>query len=342
LTAEEERYGRQERVPCFGPGGQERLASAALGIVGLGALGSRLAEDLARAGVLRLRLIDRDWVEIHNLHRQHLYGEDAAREAVPKVLAAAERLADIRKDLTLEPELADLDPSNADRLLGDLDLILDGTDNFQSRYLINDWCAKNGVPWIYGACVGTEAMAAAFRPEGPCLRCLFPEAPPAERNPTCETAGILPSAAATAASLQLSLCLRLLGRPEDPPPSYLLVAETWTPEIRRLRFPEGPVDTCPTCTEGSFPALSARLGSRAMTLCGRDAVQITPPEGPPPDLEVLASRLPPETEAVLQAGMLRLRIPEGRITLFRDGRAIVQGTKDPGKARALYDRWLGT
>lgn len=332
------RYDRQIRVADFGAEGQEKLSRAHVAIVGIGALGSRLAEDLGRAGVGRLRLIDRDWVELGNLHRQHLFDQRDAAAEEPKALAAAERLAQINDEIDLDPRIANLDASNVDELLGDVDLVLDGSDNFRTRYLINDFCVREGRAWIYGACVAGEAMAAAFTPGRSCMRCLFPSPPPASATPTCESAGILPPAVALATAVQCSLAFRLLTQGTSEHHS-LFRADAMRAEFRDMRLPNAPSATCESCAHRRFPALDPANADDAQKLCGRNAVQLD--ASSEAELESLAVRLA-DFEPELRRQMLRIHIPEGRITIFRGGRAIVQGTEDPGRARALFDRYVGT
>lgn len=340
--ARDDRYGRQVRVAGFGAEAQARLRRARVGIVGLGALGSRVAEDLGRAGVGYLRLIDRDWVELSNLHRQHLYDERDAATEEPKSLAAARRIHEINSEIELDPELCDLGPNDADELLGGLDLVVDGTDNFQTRYLVNDFCVREGKPWIYGACVASQAMAAAFLPGRACLRCVFPEPPPAASTPTCETAGILPPAAAIVTAQQCALALRVLGLPDDPPAPGLMTADVLSGEMRTMTLPETPEADCVACGHGRWPALEPAAASRSKKLCGRNAVQLTGPPAGFPTLEELARRIGDSLELELKSYMLRIQVPEGRITVFPGGRAIVQGTQDEGRARALFDRYVGS
>ncbi|PIE24035.1 MAG: thiamine biosynthesis protein ThiF [Planctomycetota bacterium] len=341
-----DRYRRQIRVGSFGAQGQERLCAARVGIVGQGALGSRMAEELGRAGVGYLRLIDRDWVEVSNLHRQHLFDDEDARREEPKALAAATRLAAINPTIEVEAQVCDLSAHNVDELLRDLDLLIDGTDNFQTRYLINDWCRREHKPWIYGACIASEAMAAAFVPEGPCLRCSFPAPPPSEAVQTCESAGVLPQAPGQVTVWQTALAMRLLSAKEDAPEktphSILFRADLWKLESQALKLPRQPSASCPCCARKEYPALDTAQVPEASSLCGRNAVQLSAPSGPAPSLDALESKLAGSGRIQRSKALLRLDIPEGRITVFRGGRAIVQGTEDPGRARALYDRYLGS
>lgn len=332
------RYDRQIRVDGFGSAGQDALRAARIALVGLGALGSRIAEDLGRSGVGYLRLIDRDWVEETNLHRQHLYDEEDAAQEEPKALAAADRLSAINTELQLDPRIADLGPANAEELLGDVDLVVDGTDNFRTRYLINDFAVRSGKPWIYGACVATQAMAAAFLPGRSCLRCVFPAPPPTSATPTCETAGILPPAVALATALQTMLVFQVLARPEAPP-ARLYSADVFDGVVSFMTLPDAPASDCVACGTRAFPALDLASAATAQSLCGRNAVQLDVVADA--SLEELAERLR-AFEPELRRHMLRIAVPEGRITIFTGGRAIVQGTDDGGRARAIFDRYVSS
>ncbi len=337
----QDRFGRQIRVQEFGPKGQKALAAAKVAIVGIGALGSRVAEDLTRAGVGNLVLVDRDLVELSNLHRQHLFDEEDAKEGRPKVVAAAMRLGQIHGGTQLDVELVDLRPENIEERLEGIDLLIDGTDNFQTRYMLNDFAKKEGIPWIYGACVGTQAMAAFFAPEGPCLRCLFPEPPPLAQTQTCETAGVLPSAAAFTTMLQLAWALRYLGTGKVPEP-VLHIGDLFEASFRSMGFPSASLKSCPCCNRGIYPGLDPSQATQASPLCGRRAVQLQAPPGTRIDLPALAAKLQEGQVLQLLPYLLRTRFAEGEITVFADGRAIVQGTDDPGRARALFDRYLGS
>ena len=337
----QDRFGRQTRVLEFGAEGQEALTKACVGIVGIGALGSRVAEDLTRAGLGSLVLIDRDLVEMSNLHRQHLFDEEDANQQRPKVIAAARRLGQIHGGTKLRVELVDLRPENIEERLEAIDLLIDGTDNFQTRYMLNDFAKKKGIPWIYGACIGTQSMAAFFSPHGPCLRCMFPDAPAVAQTQTCETAGVLPSAAAFTTTLQLAWALRFLGTGKAPDPA-LHMADLFETRFRTMGFPASSSLTCPCCSQGVYPGLEPSQATQATPLCGQRAVQLQAPPGTRVDLQALAGKL--QTGQVLQLlpFLLRTRFEEGEITVFEDGRAIVQGTDDPGRARALFDRYLGS
>ena len=322
----------------MGEAGVERIRSAAVAIVGCGALGGIQAEILARAGIGRLRLIDRDFVELDNLQRQFLFDESDAAEALPKAVAAARRLERINSDVTLEPMVADLDPSNAEELLEGIDLILDGADNFETRFLINDVAVRRGVPWIYGAAVGSYGLKLAIVPgRTACLRCVYPD-PPAGAQPTCETAGVLGSLTAAVGALQSSDALKILACGSESATARLTTIDVWSGEVRQLDPPARDPD-CPCCARREFAWLD---GSRRapISLCGRNAVQIHE-RSRPVDLRELARSLQPLAEVRANEFALRVALDPYELTVFADGRAIVKGTTDPGVARSIYARYVG-
>ena len=332
----ESRYSRQIRFAPFGQEGQRRLRSARVAIAGCGALGSAQAELLARAGVGSLRLIDRDFVEWSNLQRQFLFTESDAREALPKAAAAARRLREINQEVALEPVVADLTPANAAELFEHADLILDGCDNFETRYLINDAAVRAGVPWIYGAAVGSYGLTLPVVPgHTACLRCVYPD-PPAGVQPTCETAGVLGSITAAIASLQTAAALKILAG--APVVAWLTTIDVWSGEIRQIVPPARDPD-CPCCVRREFVYLD---GSRRapVSLCGRNAVQIHE-HAKPIDLKYLAAQLGAIAPVRANEFALRVAIDPYEMTVFPDGRAIIKGTTDIGIARSLYSRYIG-
>ncbi|HLG97528.1 MAG TPA: ThiF family adenylyltransferase [Bryobacteraceae bacterium] len=332
-----ERYSRQILFPGIGEAGQAKLLDARVAIAGCGALGSFQAGTLARAGVGFLRIVDRDYVELSNLQRQWLFDECDAEQALPKAVAAARKLALINRDIQIDPVVADLTPSNAGEIFGDVDLILDGTDNFETRYLINDYAVDRGKPWIYGAAVGSYGIAMPVVPgRTACLRCVYPD-PPADAQPTCETAGVLGPVTALIASLQAAEALKLLCDVEIS--RKITTVDIWSGEIRQVTHP-GPGAECPACGRREFPFLSER--SRApVSLCGHNAVQIHERRRPL-DLRQLAASL--ERLGAVRANefALRFETPPYLLTIFPDGRAIVKGTTDTGIARSLYARYIGS
>ncbi len=337
------RFERQARFAPLGNAGQARLAERRVLLVGCGALGSVLAQSLVRSGVGELVLVDRDLVELSNLPRQVLFEERHAREGAPKVEASRETLLRIGGPTRLVARAEHLDATNVAELADGAHLILDGTDNLATRYLLNDWCVARGVPWIYGGVLGGGGVALAVLPGiGPCLRCLFPEPPPPGTLATCDTVGVLQPAVGAIASVQAGLALRLLAA-EDPFATdlepALIEIDVWRGEVRSLRAGRDP--RCPCCAQGEFPFLADPVGERASALCGRDAVQVRGRGAL--DLVALRERLSGlDPGARLSGPMLRVALDGLRLTLFRDGRALVEGTDDPDRALALYDRYVGT
>jgi len=337
LEYERERYSRQISFGPIGENGQERINQARVCIVGCGALGSFQAEALARAGVRELRLIDRDYVDVSNLQRQWLYDEEDARTETPKAIAAARRLHKINQHVQTEPLVTDLSPSNVEELLANCDLILDGTDNFETRYLINDISVKHGVPWVYGAAIGSYGIVMPVWPDhGPCLACVYPE-PPRGLQPTCDVNGVLASTTASVASLQVAMSLRLIvGWPDFE--CYVHTFDVWTGTQQRVR--SGDRDSeCSVCASREFRFLQGRKRV-PVSLCGRNAVQLHE-SARPLDLQELADRLRRFGDVRVNEFALRMSMPDYQLTFFPDGRAIVKGTTDIGIARSLYARLIG-
>ncbi len=333
----EDRYSRQILFSGIGAEGQIRLQSSSVVIVGCGALGSFHAGALARAGIGRLRLIDRDYVELSNLQRQWLFDEEDARQALPKAAAAAAQIGKINSEVRCDVRIADLTPGNADELLGEADLILDGTDNFETRYLINDFAVSQGVPWIYGAAVGSYGLVMPVVPEQTaCLRCIYPE-PPSGDQPTCETAGVLNTITSVIASLQVSLAYRLLLG--EKVLADLTTIDLWTGRVRQVAAPARDAE-CPCCGKRQFDALDGHHRA-PISLCGRNAVQIHEKKRPL-DFEKLARKLTPLGEIRSNEFALRFFTENYEMTFFPDGRAIIKGTTDPGVARSLYAQYIGS
>ncbi|MGO9232030.1 MAG: ThiF family adenylyltransferase [Bryobacteraceae bacterium] len=337
-AAERQRYSRQILFAGIGEAGQESLLRAHAVIVGCGALGSFHAAALARAGVGRLTIIDRDYVEPSNLHRQWLFEEADAAETLPKAAAAARRLQQINSSAAVRGVVADLTAENAEELLTGAGAILDGTDNFETRYLINDFAVSRGIPWIYGAAVGSYGITMPVVPgRTACLRCVYPD-PPAGPQPTCETAGVLNAIVSAVASLQVADALKILSGHADLVRPQITTIDVWEGGIRQIDAPP-PDPNCPACARREFPYLeeSARPPVR---MCGRDAVQVHEREGPI-DLQELRARLEPLGEVRSSEFALRFLVPPYELTIFPDGRAIVKGTMDAGIARSLYARYVG-
>lgn len=335
------RYARQVILPHIGPEGQERLRAASVAVVGCGALGSVIADGLVRAGIGSLRLIDRDVLELHNLQRQVLFDEEDVARGLPKAVAAAHKLARINGEVHLEPVVADLSPRNAERLLSGVDLVLDGTDNFETRYLVNDVCVRHHIPWVYGAVIATYGMTTTILPgRTPCFRCLLIRMPSPGSVPTCETAGVLGAAAHVIASLEIVQALKVLTGEVDVPPPLIFV-DVWENvwETISVRKGEG---RCPTCDEGRFDFLTARAGHQVVELCGQDAFQITPHGDGAVALDALADRLRPIGEVFQNEYLLRFRVAPYELTVFADGRTLVKGARDEGEARGVYARYIGS
>jgi molybdopterin-synthase adenylyltransferase len=332
------RYSRQIRFAPLGEEGQQRIRAARVAIVGCGALGSVQAEALARAGVGTLRLIDRDFVEGSNLQRQFLFDEADAAEGLPKAIAAARRLAKVNSEVAIEPLVADLTPANAAELLEDIGLILDGTDNFETRYLINDFAVRGNIPWIYGAGVGSYGLKLAIVPgRTACFQCVYPD-PPQGAQPTCETAGVLGPLTAVIAALQAGDALKILAGGTDSLTARLTTVDVWSGEIRQLDPPARDPD-CRCCARRDFAHLN---GARRapISLCGRNAVQIHE-RARPIDLGRLARELSALAPVRANEFALRVTLDPYELTVFPDGRAIIKGTTDVGLARSLYARYVG-
>ncbi|HEV3029506.1 MAG TPA: ThiF family adenylyltransferase [Planctomycetota bacterium] len=334
------RYAKQILFAPLGKDGQERLGRSRVTIIGLGALGSTLANHLVRAGVGFVRLCDRDFVELDNLQRQVLYDEDDAKAVLPKAAAAAAKLARINSEVQLDPQICDVNYANVEALAKDVDLVLDGTDNFETRFILNDACVKLGRPWVYGGCVGSYGMVMTVLPgEGPCFACLVGGLPAPGSSPTCDTAGVLNTAASIVASLQANEAIKLLAGRKEALLGGLQTLDVWHNTQQLIRVPRS--ESCVACVKREFRHLEANP-SGATSLCGRNAVQIVPPKGSSLDLAEAERRLTPLGKVRRNAYLLKLGVDGYELTLFADARAIVQGTDDLAKARSLYSRYVGS
>lgn len=339
MFQKDDRYSRQWVLPEIGKDGQRRIQASSVLIVGCGALGSAQAELLARAGVGRLRLADRDIVEENNLQRQMLYDEKDVAARLPKTEAAVRRLQEINSSIDIEGLVIDVGPRNIEKLVADTVLVMDGTDNFEIRYLINDVCVKYEKPWIYGGVIGTSGMSMTVVPgAGPCLRCLQPNPPPPGSLPTCDTSGVLNAATVAIACLQVTAALKVLTGSESVD-HKLRVFDLWTGDFQTLtssRIPE-----CPACGQRRFDFLSAEEVSWTTTLCGRNSVQISPRGKFEVPLSELQARLENAGETRYNGLLLQFKVGEYEMVIFRDGRTIVRGTTDEALARSLYAKYLG-
>lgn len=334
-----DRYWKQRLVAGFGDKGQDALKAAKVTLVGCGALGCGQAQLLARAGVGKLTLIDRDFVELSNLHRQLLFDEQDALQAIPKAEAAARRLRQVNSGIDIVAKVADVGARNIEALIEGADLVMDATDNIEARYVLNDACVKHGVPWIYGGALGVEGTVMAVLPgKGPCLRCLFDEPPPPGTLPTCDMLGVLNVTPATVAALQVAEALKLFaGKPTFPGVTAL---DLFSSTFRTVKVDKSP--ECPCCGQRKFEFLEGRAESGATSLCGRNAVQIRPAGEHTVDLGALASRLATAGKLTNNGFLLRLELGEQTLHVFADGRAIVKGTDDLVTARAIYSRYVGS
>ena len=336
------RYARQRFLPEIGDEGQERLTRSHAVIVGCGALGSVQAELLARAGVGRLTVIDRDFVERANLQRQVLFTDEDAEAATPKAVAGERALSAINPEIRIRGVVDDLHAGTAEDLLAGADVVCDGTDNFETRYLVNDWAVRENVPWVYAGVIGTGGLVMPIVPrETACLACVFETPPPAGSLPTCETAGVLGPVAVVIAGIQTVETIKLLVGARDLLLPGLLRYDGWEGSFTKIAT-GGPRSGCPACGEADYAWLEGRRGSRAAQLCGRDAIQILPRETSNPSLPAIAERIAGEWEVLLGDHMLRARRDGITVNLFRDGRAIVDGTTDEAEARSILARVVGS
>ncbi|HXV60493.1 MAG TPA: type I 3-dehydroquinate dehydratase [Vicinamibacteria bacterium] len=336
-----DRYSRQVLFKEIGAGGQGRIGEASVLVVGAGALGSVASEMLVRAGVGRMRLVDRDYVDETNLQRQSLYDETDVREGLPKAVAAARKLTRINGDVTIDFRVEDVHPGNIVSLLDGVDLVMDGTDNFETRYLMNDACIREGVPWIYAACVGSYGMSYVIWPgRGPCLRCFLEHVPAPGTSPTCDTSGVIAPAVHAVASFQVSEALKILSGREDALTGALYSIDVWSGRVDSFKPAERRPD-CPACGAKSFPFLDGVMTSETVTLCGRNAVQVRPAAKREVPLEAVARQLEKLGEVTANRYLLRAKLDGLELVLFEDGRAIVHGTEDPAEAKSLYARYVG-
>lgn len=358
------RYHRQMLLAGFGESGQQTLSRSTVFVAGCGALGSVSADLLARAGVGRLVIVDRDLIELTNLQRQVLFDERDVADAIPKAEAAKRRIAKVNSQIEVTAVVDDLNHRNIERHAAGADVLVDGLDNFETRYLLNDFAVKHGTPYMYGGAVGTVGAAFAILPhtlEGdapwetggqggsatPCLRCLFEEPPPPGMNPTCDTAGVLASVVTSIASFQVAETLKVLTGNFDRVCPTLLNIDVWNNTIAQLKVASAyDHGDCPCCKQHRFDYLEGRLGSGATTLCGREAVQLTHKQGPEAiDLEEIGARLSRHGEVASSPFMIRASITDNGksyiLSLFPDGRAIIHGTAEASVARSVYAKYVG-
>lgn len=337
------RYSRQTMFPPLGVEGQRRLLTSRALVVGCGALGTVIANTLARAGVGHLRIVDRDFVELNNLQRQVLFDEADAAAALPKAIVAADKLRRANSQIEIEPIVADVDHVNIQSLCDGVQVILDATDNFEIRFLINDAALKWNIPWVYGGCLGAEGQTMTIVPgETPCLRCLMSESPPPGTTPTCDTAGILASIIGVIASMEALEALKILSGQRSAVSRTLNIVELWDNRLRQVNVAglRESVD-CPSCQGRDFPWLEGRRGSQSAVLCGRNAVQLSHLGAQRLSLDAVVQKWTGLGQVMRNAYLARLTVDGYVVTLFPDGRAIVGGTDDVATARTVYARYVG-
>ena len=329
------RYSRQTLLPEIGPKGQDRLAKSRAVVIGCGALGTYALGFLARAGVGQVVVVDRDVIEMSNLQRQSLFNEqDVGR---PKAKVAEERLRKINSDIEVWGVVADVNFSNVQRLLKGATVVLDATDNMDTRFLVNDACVKNRIPWVYAGAVGVTGMTLTIVPEGPCLRCVFPQLPPPGQLPTCDTVGIINTLPSAVASLETTEAFKIMLGVE--PLKELLVLDVWLGELQRIKVKKDP--DCEACGKGNFEYLQAKKRKLVVSMCGRNAVQIVPIKEVTGDLVEIKKKLLKVGQASLRDGVLKFKAKGVEMTIFPDGRTIVGGTTDLAKAKTLFSKYVG-
>lgn len=371
MSQDLERYHRQMLLPGFGEAGQRKLMDAKVLVVGCGALGTVIANMLARAGVGHLVIVDRDFIEITNLQRQVLFDESDVENAIPKAEAAKRKIAQINSQVKVEAIVDDVNHTNIEKLatqlpgVGKVDLIMDGVDNFETRYLANDVAVKHGIPYVYGGAVGTVGASYAILPhtakEGetgetewekngqatPCLRCIFEQAPPPGVNPTCDTAGVIGPAVSIVSNYQVAEALKILTGNLDVVSPTMLNLDLWANTIKQFKVARAyDVGDCACCKKREFEFLDGKFGSSTTTLCGRNAVQLTQKSnGQKLDFDEIAQRLESHGKVSANKFMLRADITDNgepyELTLFNDGRAIVKGTKHANVAKGIYAKYVG-
>lgn len=335
-----ERYARQTLFAPIGKAGQETLGKASVAIIGCGALGTGLANHLCRAGVGHLVIADRDYIELNNLQRQILFDEEDIAQHLPKAVAAVNRLRRVNSETRLDALVEDINADGIEALVKEVDLVLDATDNFETRYLLNDACIKHQRPWIYSGVVASYGVTMNILPgETPCLRCVFPEMPQPGTSATCDTVGVLNGIVAAITGVAATEALKILLKSEKISREMFWM-DVWENTSERVELPRQP--ECPTCGQHSYEFLETLSGSHSTSLCGRNAVQVRAGRrGDRIDLAALAERLRPVGQVNQNAFLLRFLVDDYELTIFPDARAIIKGTDDEQVARSLYARYIG-
>jgi molybdopterin/thiamine biosynthesis adenylyltransferase len=335
------RYARQMRLAEIGEEGQHKLLAARVALIGCGALGTHIADSVVRAGVGHVRIVDRDFIELNNLQRQSLFDEADVARGLPKAVAAADKLRPINAQVEVESVVADVNPDNVLELIGDVDLVLDGTDNLETRLLVNDACLKLDIPWIYGGVIATCGMSMAILPHRtPCFRCFMGDLPAPGDVPTCDTVGVLNTAAIVTAAIEVTEGFKVLTGHEEALQPGVLYLDVWTGDVMRLQVSKNGTP-CPACDLGQFEFLEARQGSWVTSLCGHDALQVNVRRSERLSFPQLAERLRSVGRVSFNEYMLHLEVDPYELIVFPDGRTIVRGCTEPALARALYARYIG-
>ena len=333
-----DRYSRQTLFPGIGEEGQKKLGNSSVAIIGCGALGTVIATSLVRAGVGKVKIIDRDFIEYHNLQRQVIFNEEDIRDELPKAIAAERHLRKVNSSVKVEGVVADVNYANIERLVAGADLILDGLDNFETRFLINDVSLKHDIPWVYGGCISSYGMTMTIVPhKTPCLRCLQINPASSRLALTCDTAGVIGPAPFIIGSLQTAEAMKILIGTEEINPDLIMI-DAWKGEFNHFKIVSRA--DCPAC-HGEYEFLEARFGTKATSLCGQNAVQVLNPEAKGVSFESLAAHLRPLGEVNYSEFMLRFRVNNHEMVIFPDGRAIVKNTNDEALARGLYAKYIG-
>lgn len=338
-----DRYSRQLLYQNIGEDGQKKLLNSKIALIGCGALGTTAANSLVRAGIGHLIIADRDFIETNNLQRQVLFDENDVAQGIPKAEAARNKLVEINSEVTIEARVTDVNSQSIEEIIQGCDLILDGADNFETRFLINDVAVKYKIPWVYGACISSQGLAFPILPyETPCLRCIFETAPPPGMTPTCDTAGIISPIVQVVSAIQVTEAMKILMGRKDSVLRQMVSIDLWEGSFRKFNV-EGyrEASECPTCKQGKFEYLEAKEGSHITSLCGRNSLQITPMARNQIDFNDLKDRLGAVGEVSSNKFLLRFKTDGYQITVFRDGRAIIQGTTDESVAKTLYAKYIG-
>lgn len=337
----DERYSRQIRFAGIGAAGQEKLRSARVVVIGLGAIGTVTADQIVRAGIGFVRLVDRDFVEPSNLQRQSLFDEDDVRAALPKAAAAESKLRRINSSVEIQSVVDDVNPTNVEDYIDDVDLVLDALDNFETRFVVNDACARRGKPWIYSAAVGSYGLVMPVIPgASPCLRCLLGGLPAPGTSQTCESAGVIAPITHTIASMQVVEALKFLTGNLKAGEIRLTTYDIWEQRFHRINVGTESMSTCPVCSEGKYEYLNGNP-LRTITLCGRNAVQLIPGVKGEIDFTRLSQSIGVFGAVQFNEFLLKCSAPPYELTLFKDGRAIIKGTEEAGVARSLYSKMVG-